>query len=253
MADLHVGHKVGLTHPDYWESESSKWGMIQRICWNFFEEKVEKWKPYNVVHINGDWIHGDNKKQGGTQLLTSDRVEQGEMGAKAIMITDCDVVRSTYGTPYHTGTQEDFEKVITSFLRGAGIDAKISGHGFYTFNGKNFNVKHKIASSTVHHGRLTPLAKEIDWNRWWAMKNVQPLADVLVRSHTHYFGQVKHDGCVGITTPSLQGLGDKYGVRQCSGTVDFGIVVIDVYDDGQIIVHDEIMEGRCQADQIESL
>lgn len=253
LADLHCGHKVGLTPPEFQDGENDKWGMVQRTCWKFYEEMVEKYKPYDVVHVNGDWIHGDNGKQGGTQLITTDRLEQGEIGAKAVIKTDCDKIRSTYGTPYHTGVQEDFEKVINVYLLAAGIDAKISGHGFYTFNGKNFNVKHKASSSTVHHGRLTPIAKQIDDNRWWWMKGVQPKADVLIRSHTHYYEQAGHDGCIGFSTPSLQGLGDKYGVRQCSGVVDFGLIVIDVYDDGRIIWKEEIMEGRCQADAIESL
>jgi len=253
ISDLHCGSLVGLTPPSDQSSKDTKWGKTQRTCWDFYKKQVNLFKPYDVVIVNGDAVHGDAKKDGGTMLITTDRVEQAEMAAKCIIEPDCNVVRLTYGTPFHTGNQEDFEGIIAMSLRATGMDAKICSHGFYSIGGKNFNVKHKVASSGVSYGRLTPVAKEINWNRAWAARGEEAKADVLIRSHVHYFGEVKLDGCVGITTPSLQGLGDKYGSRQCSGTVDFGIVVIDILDDGIVIVRERLMGGTCQAHTSELL
>lgn len=253
LSDTHCGHLVGLTGPENWAGSQTKWGKVQRICWKFFTDELEPFKPFDVVHVNGDWITGKNHKSGSRELITADLSEQAMIGVSIIKPTECKIVRATRGTPYHTGSDENHEDTIIRELKIAGIDAKIKNHGFYLFNGKQLNVKHKIAVSSTHYGRLTPLAKEIDWNRIWHLKGVQSLADVLMRGHAHYYEQIRHNDCIGLILPSLQALGDSYGELQCSGTVDFGFIVIDVYDTGKIEVHERIMEGKWQKSEPERL
>jgi hypothetical protein len=252
-SDLHCGHYVGLTHPDYYEPSDTKWGQTQRSCWEFFSEKADKYKPFDIVILNGDLIAGKNQKSGGRQVVTHNMKDQCKMALKVIKYLDCPVIRIQRGTPYHVAPNGDNWEDVLIEMFPKEYDVKIHDQGFYKINGKHFNCKHKIGSSTIPHGRLTALAKEILWANIWHNKGVQQRPDVLIRSHVHYYEHIEHEGCHGIITPALQGLGDEYGQQQCSGTVDFGFVVIDVYDNGRIDIMPEIMKGFMQCSQSEVL
>ncbi|MEN6317875.1 MAG: hypothetical protein ABFD82_03825 [Syntrophaceae bacterium] len=254
LSDPHCGHLVGLTHPEKWSGPDTKWGRTQRQCWNFFTESVDKHKPFDVVHINGDLTAGKNKKQGARQLLTADMKEQAQIAVEAIRQAECKKIRICRGTPYHVGSDDAWEDVAVLQLKEAGIsDVGICNHGFYRFCGKNVDVKHKLASSGIPHGRTGPLAKEILWNRIWHLHKGQALSDLTIRSHVHYFQMIRDDGCIGVSTPSLQGLGDDHAEQAYSGTVDFGIVVFYFWDDGSIEVVPEIMKGVISAGSVEEL
>jgi len=253
MSDLHCGHRCGLTPPKWWDNEVFKWGKLQRVLWNHYWTTLQEWKPFDTVLVNGDLIAGKMMKFGSTELITADRQEQADMAADCIEETGCKRVRMAYGTPFHTGSGEDHENTVRDKLLSRGVDAKIKGHYFGTINGKNINMKHKIEASTVPYGVDTPLLKHILWNRIWYATGVQDKADILIRSHVHYHERVKHDGCHGVITPSLQGLGDKYGSRQCVRRVDFGLLLCEISAGGEISWKESILEGTAQRDESEVL
>ena len=62
----------------------------------------------------------------------------------------------------------------------------------------------------------------------WAERGEYPKADVLIRSHVHYYDFDGDFDWLGMTTPALQGYGSKFGGRKCTGTVDVGLVYFDV-------------------------
>ena len=128
----------------------------------------------------------------------------------------------TYGTAYHTGDGEDFENLVASDL-----NAKIGSHEWVDVEGVMFDLKHHCASSSVPHGRHTGVARDRLWNVLWNERAMSPKADVIVRSHVHYYDFCGGVNWLGLTTPALQGLGTKYGSRRCSGTVDFGFLVFE--------------------------
>jgi hypothetical protein len=227
-SDSHCGHRVGLTPTPYQGHGDSKWEQLQFSLWSWFKTEVEKHKPYDIAILNGDLIDGKGFRSGGSELITADRMMQARIAFDAFRIVEAQKVRIIAGTPYHSGTEEDFEQRIMDLYLADGIDCAFHGHGFYTINGRNLDVKHKISSSSVHHGRATPLLKEIDANLFWAMDDVEPMADIVIRGHVHYHLQTEQDGRYGFILPSLQGLGDKYGSRQCSNRVDFGFLVLDI-------------------------
>lgn len=245
--DLHSGHMVGLTPPQFQlpftgDPRNDKLAHTERVLWSWYSETVARYKPFDITIVNGDSIDGKGSRSGGTELLTSDRDKQTSIAAHGIQELESPIIVMTHGTPYHVGSEEDWESIVADKVNAK----EIRSHGFWNINGVEFDVKHKIASSTVPHGRLTALAREIMWNREWAIRGLQPKADILIRSHTHYKEQVDHDQCLGFITPSLQGFGGKYGARQCSGIVDFGFLVFDIYEDGTIIWEWEILEGEVQ-------
>jgi len=228
ISDLHCGHLVGLTPPPWQTTKRKKWAKIQEELYGEYKRMVtENYKP-DVLIVNADCIDGRGEKSGGTELIVTDRLEQCEMATYAINEWAAEHIVMTYGTPYHTGTHEDFERVIADRV---GAD-KLGSHEWIEVNGVIFDIKHKTGSSTIPHGKGTPISKERLWNVIWAEHDEQPKSDVLIRSHVHYYYFTGERHWLGLTTPALQGQGSKFGARQCVGHVDFGIVTFSVAESG---------------------
>jgi hypothetical protein len=237
IADPHCGHLFGLTPPGWWASDEttserlSKASAFQRELWDFYVTEIEKLKPIDILVANGDAIEGKGDKTGARELITADRIEQIKMVTEAINLTEAKAVRACYGTAFHCGRDEDFEALLPKYLDCQ--DVKVAGHLFLDVNGCNFDIKHKVGRSAIPHGRATPLMRAELWNSLWAMRDRQPQADVIIRSHVHYYGRWQDDECIAISTPALQ-YNTIFGIRECEGIVNVGFVCIDVDDDGEV-------------------
>jgi len=237
ISDLHCGHRVGLTPPDYQsqvvggssQALSKKFYYIQVELWDRYVRAIKKLQPIDLLIVNGDCIDGRGKRSGSTELIQVDRNKQVDMAVQCIKEANAQNIVIVRGTPYHVGKKEEFED---SIARQVGA-LKIEDHGWYDVNGLIFDVKHKVGSSSIPHGRATPLSKEALWNLIWAERDEQPRADILIRSHVHYFEYRGDSSVLCMTTPALQGMGSKYGAKECSGTVDWGFVWFDVREGGR--------------------
>jgi len=240
FADSHCGSEVGLTPPSYQyqiidnpPSEEvrirNKWAKQQHECWQWYIDTLNILGHIDVCLINGDCIDGSGKRSGGTELITTDRKEQVAIAIECINQIQADRHIMTFGTPYHCGDNEDFEIDIAKYL-----GCKIGGHEWEDVNGVVFDLKHK-QSNCINPS--TGLFNEIRDNREWVAVGEQPKADVLVRSHTHRFCLVRTEDTIGISTPALQAYGTKFGARQCSRKVQFGMVAMDVWPDGEVVEH----------------
>jgi hypothetical protein len=247
IADMHCGHVVGLTPPEHhWLKSMDRYHKIQIKLWQYYSEILDKIRPIDILIVNGDSIDGRGERSGSRELITTDRRQQVKMACDCINFVEAEKIVLTYGTPYHVGNEEDWEDQIAD-----GVDAvTIGGHEFIDVNGLIFDVKHKIGSSTIPHGRHTPIAKEKLWNIMWREKKNQPDSNVIIRSHVHYFDYCGASNWLGMTTPALQGLGSMYGKRQCSGTVDWGLVWFDVNSQENFTWKAEIVEVELQAVEV---
>jgi len=242
LSDEHCGHVAGLTHPDYnitYTDESDdgaqkrtrriKQTKQRRVLWDWFAERVNMFRPFDVVVNNGDAVDGRGERSGGTELLCTNPDEQCEM-AEAVLDFVCggkSDLYMVYGTGYHTGKAEDWEDIVAREAHAK----KIEGEGHYEINGLHFAVKHFIGNTRSPASRYTALSNAQIRQWLWAARGQQPKANIIVRSHVHrclYAGEPGTQS-LALTTPGLQGLGSKYGVRQCDGLpVEFGFVVFDV-------------------------
>ena len=222
--DTHCGSVVGLTPPKWQQGYYSNQQAEMWTCWR---RNIRKHKPFDIAIWNGDMIDGKSSRTGSTDLITADRREQVKMAMTCIETVDAPVNLLTYGTPYHVGNGEDWEGIVADYVKG-----KIKNHHYFDIAGVSFSVRHKVGSSSIPHGRFTPLAKEHMWDTIWANEKEQhPQSRVIIRSHVHFHnhcGKKGPDWWLAMTLPALQGLGSKYGARQCSGTVDFGFVWMEV-------------------------
>lgn len=240
--DLHCGSNVGLTPPAHQykyiskptteeHRRQNKWAKLQEECWNWYVDTVNVLKPIDKVFLLGDLIDGDGKRSGGTELITTDRKKQVSMAIEALEVFDVVTTGAgmviVYGTPYHTGQSEDFEVDIAKHF-----GCKIGGHEWENVNGCTFDLKHKQSNCK---NPATSIWNEIVDNREWACLGEQPKADVLVRAHSHRFCLIRIEDCIGISIPALQAYGTKFGARQCSRKVQFGLVALDVWPDGEVV------------------
>ena len=233
-SDYHCGHVSGLTPPKWrpytpaWESFYAQWDEV----WQEYKRWCDKISPDILIDV-GDALDGKGFRSGGSEQIATTYKTQAEMAADCIMETNAKQIIMVYGTPYHTGQDEDFEDMIVDRLPGC--EVKIGGHEFPKINGVQFDIKHKIGSSSIPHGRTTAINKSKLWNLLWnCKKNGQPNAQVILRGHVHYHAYTGGEGWLGMTCPALQGWGSKFGVRQCEGIVDTGIVWAKIYQDSYV-------------------
>lgn len=225
--DFHCGHRVGLT-PPAWIPSRKGFGYNEDLLfrqWDFFATEIEKLRPIDTAIINGDLIDGKGKRSGGVEQIEIDLNRQAEMAEDVIKFIDAKKVFITNGTPYHVDDGAAVEEAIAS-----NVGATIGGHLFLEIDGVVFDVKHKVGSSSVPHGRSTAIKRENLWNVLHSERNTNPKSDVILRSHVHYFDYTGNTTYLAMTLPALQGMGSKYGIEQCSGIVDFGFVHFDVTD-----------------------
>jgi len=231
ISDFHCGHRTGLTPPGFVSKLSSDDPFYkERVeLWNIYADLIEQVSPIDVLIINGDLIEGKGYRSGGTELISGDRIVQVEMACKCIEYIDPtpDHIYITYGTPYHSGRSEDWEKEVAVRV---GAD-EISDRLFLSINDTILDVRHFIPNSTVPHTRGTSVSRDKLWNILWAERGQQPKADILIRSHVHAYVACEDMLGVSIITPALQGIGTKFGARKCSNVVDFGILCIDIYNE----------------------
>ena len=225
LSDLHCGHIVGLTPPK-WQVNMSEYYKEQKSCFNFFKTEIEKLGKIDVTIVNGDAIEGKGERSGGTELIVSDRKQQVEIAEECLSLINTKKIYFTYGTPSHVGKEEDWEKVLSDNMGG-----EIKNILSIQIDEIKFNIRHHIGSSTVPHGRFTPIARERVWDMLKEDYEGREKSDILIRSHVHYFTYCGDEKGLGITTPALQGKGSKYGGRVCSGTTSFGFIYMEVDGD----------------------
>jgi len=235
LSDLHCGHVVGLTPPSWHDTPDSsadpsriKLADFRKRSFSIYYNTIKRLKPIDILLVNADCIDGRGEISGQTELITPDRDHQCDMAAEIIKCAGAKKIVMTYGTPYHTGKIEDYENQIAREVKAE----KIGGHEWVDVNGLVFDLKHKVGSSGIPHGRMTAIAKEYLWNTLWSEREESPKSNIIVRSHVHYHNYCGGSDWLALTTPALQGPGSKYGTRQCSGTVDFGLIHFDVNPSG---------------------
>lgn len=248
-SDLHCGSNVGLTPPSYQipilpnpttleHKKRNKWGLLQRECWNWYINILDLLRPINKVFVLGDCIDGTGHRSGGTELIVTDRKVQAAMAVECLKQINGVLANGNsqipeysfvYGTPYHAGTAEDFEIEVAD-----GMNGKIGSHEWEVVNGITFDLKHKQGNT---QNPATSLFNEVRDNREWVVNGEQPKADILVRGHTHRLCVMEVEDCTAISVPALQGYGTKFGSRQCSRKVQFGLMAVDVWPDGVCVRH----------------
>lgn len=232
IGDLHCGSMSGLTPPEWIVSKGRNafFNRLQEEMWEHYIETLEHFGKVDVLVVNGDVIDGKGTRSGGTELLSSDMLEQVDIATEALSKIDAKSIFFTYGTPYHTATVggEDFDKIVANNFK-AGIYDELN----LKIEGVLFNIKHKVGASSSPYNRAMPVGRHRLWDALYALRNDDEPASVYVRSHVHYFSYCGEAKWTAFTLPALQSSQTKYGTRQCVGNTDWGMCLFNV--DGDVL------------------
>jgi hypothetical protein len=227
ISDLHCGHAVGLTPPDWQSKHVDKFSEMRAGIWDFYASEIKALQNIDLLVLNGDALDGKGERSGGTELIEPEIAEQQEMAEVCINQAGAKSIVIVAGTPYHTGVTSDNELAIAKH-----VGAEFSSHLFADVNGCIFDCKHFINGSIIPHGRLTALERDKVWNDLWSLDEGQPRANVVIRSHVHYYKGIDDPEYMSFITPALMGFGSKYGARKCSGKIYVGFISFDVTAEG---------------------
>lgn len=233
ISDLHCGSIFGLTPAGWHFNKREKYYSMQKESWEAYLTMTKDWQKPDVLICNGDMIDGRQKKQGGAELITNDRNVQVDMATIAIKRWNAAKIFMTYGTTYHTsGEGEDFEYTIAQQ-----VGAEIGGRLFINIEGIMFDVRHKIGTSLIPHGRGTSLLRAMMWNLMKSADKSEPKANIIVRSHAHYHIWIEQVSRIMTITPALQISRGRYGSRECDGETHWGAIRLRI-DKGNLIGKD---------------
>jgi hypothetical protein len=227
LSDTHCGSVFGLTPPNQFSAHHRS---LQSEGWQAYQKMFRKWFRPDILIANGDLIEGTQSKQGGAELITPDRNVQAGMAVDCLREWRAKKIFLTYGTKYHVGEQaEDFEYSIAETL-----GATIEGRLYLRVEGMTLDVRHKVGTSGIPHGRATALMKEMMWDLIEEAKENGPKVDIVIRSHAHYHIWVEDPDKTMIITPGLQLKRGRYGTRECLGEIHWGAIRLTLHK-GQII------------------
>ena len=231
VADLHGGHGAGLTmRPDVGGSRFVDATLpIRREMAKRYKALVRRYSPVDLLVCNGDAIDGRGERSGSTELITVDRHEQVEIALGCLQQWRAPRNLFARGTGYHVGDVEEFENLLAREMPGGEIHDQLQ----IKHKGVVINARHKTDSSSIPHGRYTGLAKAQLWNLLWANRGQQEAANIYLRSHVHFHAFCGGPGWVAMSTAALQAARTKFGAKQCLGTVDWGITIIDIDSKGR--------------------
>ncbi|MGV0949265.1 MAG: hypothetical protein ACOYB3_01240 [Azonexus sp.] len=253
LSDMHSGHFLGLTSPDFWRPLDAEDPAIrllalrQREYWDTYLELIRQAGPVDHLLVNGDSIDGDGFRLSGAETICESHDQMAEMAAKAIKKwVDSGITKTIHmigGTPSHTWFGPiDVEKLVKEHVitKSPSVTYEQAGTVEFTFKSINRSFKimqrHDTPKGSIQAGGAGPgairQAVKLDMESIYNLGQAEKLADLYVFSHAHeaHFSMqpVAGRNKYVIVTPCLQGSGSVYGRTKCAGVITWGITVLEL-------------------------
>lgn len=232
LGDTHCGAFGGLTPPAWIvkKERAPETNELQREMWNHYTRLVRTRSRVPaggrlVVVCNGDAVDGPKNP---SECITPDRLEQCRMAKACLTPWGAEKYLFTYGTPFHTGKEEPWEKHLADSIGG-----EIKSLQYLDAEGLILSFRHKLSRSAVPYGRHTAPARAHLWNQLNRLRGREPHVNILCFSHVHYHIGSFGKNWMAMTLPALQTT-SGFGARECDGEVDWGIVYFDI-EAGRIV------------------
>lgn len=224
--DWHCGDVSGLTPPTE-QKKSGTLSVLQGKLYDWFEEAVATFGPYDMTIFTGDMTEGEGKK-GTIELYETDTERQAEIAAECAEIIPCSKanIYTVYGTPFHTTGTYSYENHFCDTL---GIKRPKTTQRINIADLVRMNVRHVVGRSSIPYGQGTPTLKELTNEMLNAVKQDDVSADVIVRGHAHLSMSVKKGNHEAIVVPCLKYPESIFGRRLQEGDYDMGFGVLEIY------------------------
>ena len=240
LNDLHCGSEYGICPEGLQLQSGSIWPLTEGQkylldCWNDLYRRVKQIGKIDVLILNGDLIEGRQSKQLGTEAFTTDLTVQQE-GAIKLLKPFAEMSEHTYlirGTEYHDQVSGE---ALEAVGRELGAEKNVKGrYGRNSLDlvvdGVTFNVAHRIGVTSGMY-RATLIDKAMLFAAFAKIMKERTGADVVIRSHAHFFAHVELVHHHGFITPCWQ-LQTPYMIRIEPNRMlpDIGAVIIRVDGD----------------------
>ena len=217
---------------------------LLKVWHDCIDELVQK--P-DLLVINGEPCDGGNRKQLGNQSYTTNIIDQLDGAEELIGFIPHKKLLFNRGSIYHDQVEgTNFEEVIARKMKADRYRA-FGGTGYTDYYslveiyGKYFNFTHHIGFNKWAAYRTTALAREMAGMVF--EKDKMGKADVIVRSHVHYFVHIEFVHTHGFTTPAWKFPdGHLFRGGTAGTTPDIGMVEVIIEPDGHIDVVKHIAE-----------
>lgn len=251
LSDLHIGSRYSVCseEPEIDSGGSYKPSYNQKKLNRAWFECVDmiQQKPRALV-INGEPIDGDNFKSLGDSVWSTELNDQLNDAEKMLNTIKRDEVIFVRGSGYHvTRGATNFEKTLARKMgarkyrsvMGEITDADYEAN--IKLNGKMVNFTHHIGYSGWWQYRTTSIARELV-KMHFQHKDNGFHTDLLVRSHVHYYCEVRFPNTKGFTTPAWKfpdGFMYRRGIPELP-TVGFMEIIIE--SNGKILIEPHLVQ-----------
>ena len=251
VSDIHNGSTTAICtpEPDMADKDTThKPNKLQKALYqgwlNCIDDLTQK--PTLLV-INGEPCDGGNRKQLGMQSWTSNINDQLNDTVKLLDLIPHYNLLFNRGSLYHVGLDAtNFEEIIAEKMgadsyRAFGGSGKTDYYSLVEMYGKHFNFTHHVGFNKWAAYRTTALAREMAGMVF--EKDKMGRADVIVRSHVHYFVHIEFVHTHGFTTPAWK-FPDSHLFRggTAGTTPDIGMVEVIIEPNGDLFVEKHIQE-----------
>lgn len=254
FSDIHVGSKYSVCskNPSITDGEPYTPTKAQKAlleCWKSACKDIE-YTP-NAIVINGEPTDGPNRRSMGAGQWSTSHIDQVRDFKKIFKTIPRDNKTSVFfvrGSGYHVTADgaTPIEEAVAEELNANRYRAH-GGSGWTDFElniemlGKYFNFTHHVGFSRWFQYRTTPLASEMAKLHFEHTKRGFH-TDVMVRSHVHYYVEVRFPHTKGFTTPAWK-FPDGFMYRTGEPTLpDVGCIEVIVETNGKIHVEPHLIE-----------
>lgn len=233
VSDLHCGHKVGLSHPDYGLNKHqaklfSKWSYMCNVVGHV-----------DAVLVCGDSTEGPNRKGSGSGCWTTDALEQVECAVKLLKMIDSDMYYTVMGSHYHIMSGNvNSDQLVAKFL-----DGNYQPDQVIRINQRRIHAAHKTSVGQGEDRKTNVAGRMIGTMLMNQASN--GLFDIEFRGHTHYYVDVSTATGRYINLPGWK-FRDEYiaGLGTNALVADIGWVLLEVTPDNQIIITRDVYQSQ---------
>jgi len=260
FSDIHVGSRYSVCSEkpeidgaaDYKPSQNQKKLLTG---WYNCVDKITQ-KPRAVV-INGEPIDGDNKKSLADSVWSSNIDDQINDFKRLFSPIKTDNLIFVRGSGYHvTKDATNFEKTIAREMNARKYRSIMGDMTMVDYEAtvrllkKHIHFTHHIGYSGWWMYRPTPVARELI-KMHFAHRENGFHTDVVVRSHVHYYVEVRFPHTIGLTTPAWK-FPDGFMYRRGEPELpSIGCVEIIVEPNGRIDVYPHLIDVEFKKPVIE--
>jgi hypothetical protein len=246
VGDIHVGSMYGLLPPDFVSADGApkpqnEGQLYLWECWLDMKRKAAKFAIDSVV-VNGDLIEGKQGKQKASELTLIAPNDQETAAVFVLKDLRNWLEKSTgkevpfylvQGTEYHEGRGAEELESIAARVEGVHIDSQYAGRHCkevldLDVDGTILNFSHHVGGG-AGFGRSGAIDAEAMWCQITSSKGQAVAADLIVRSHVHYYMHVEHVNRHAIICPCWQ-LQTRYARHRSAYKImpDIGALVFHV-------------------------